>query len=142
MRDMFNQGLLCMVPALNLANKTGVLLACGHTLVGMDIGTEGLSCKRHAGKVVSVGTLRKRERGREGRREGGREGGRKGESREGREGGRERGKREREGEGERYHTSYRKKGNINKHSTASSPGPSSFSMYNAIIHLWYIHVYI
>ena len=126
MRDMFNQGLLCMVPALNLANKTGVLLACGHTLVGMDIGTEGLSCKRHAGKVVSVGTLRKRERGREGRREGGREGGKE---REG-EGGRE-------GEGERYHTSYRKKGNINKHSTASSPGPSSFSMYNAITHLWH-----
>ena len=64
-----------MVPALNLANKTGVLLAYGHTLVGMDISTEGLSCKRHAGKVVSVSTLWRRERGREGRREGEREGG-------------------------------------------------------------------
>ena len=95
-----------MVPALNLANKIGVLLAYGHTLVGMDIGTEGLSRKRHAGKVVSVGTLR--------RREGGREGGRKGErGRErGREGGKEReGERrgEREGGRERDHTSYNMK---------------------------------
>ena len=42
-----------------------------HTLVGMDISTEGLSCKRHTGKVVSVSTLRRRER--EGGKEGGRE---------------------------------------------------------------------
>ena len=92
-----------------------------HTLVGMDISTEGLNSKRHTSQVVSVGTLWRR---------GGKEGGRERERE--REGERERG-REREGEGGREGGRERKseEKQYKQHSLIPRPGPP-MQLFNVV----------